>query len=227
MNHDLLRPSSLPKMLGIAFLSLASLAGSALASDPVNLVYRDEFFVDPMSYDPVSGELAQHFAGNLYLPTVVGTNQLISIVDDTDQRPNADLVQVAVDGTWFVDPAQVAVNFDPANPPPHTVLQYKPDSAWSHIRFVFNNGSVFELDPASRPTLSVHFALGNSLAGDSSANYDFFFTETTVLLKETAGKGPYAGMVGTYTFHNAVKIVGPNFQVHSRGIALLTLKDPS
>lgn len=227
MNNLLRPPSSLAKLLGIAFLSLASLAGSALANDPVNLVYRDEFSVDPMAFDPATGKLAQHFAGSLYLPTIVAGNQLISITDDTDKKRDADREQVAVDGIWVIDPAQMAVDFDPANPPPHTVLQYKPDSASSRVRFAFKDGSVFELDPASRPTLSVHFALGNSLAGDGSTNYDFFFTETTVLLKETAGKGHYAGMVGTYTFHNAVKVVGPNFQVHSRGIAMLSLKDPS
>jgi hypothetical protein len=208
-----------------AFLSLASLAGTASAEGPVNLVYRDEFAVDPLTFDPASGMLTQHFAGNLYLPSIVGGNVLVSIPDDPD-RLAKDQSQVAVEGTWVFNPAQVSINFDPSNPPPHTVLQLKPDPVASRIRFAFKDGSVLELDPAGQPTLSTHFALGNGVTSNTWASYDFFFTETTVLLKETAGKGRYAGMVGTYTFHQAVKIVGPNLQVYSRGIALLTLKNP-
>jgi len=215
-NHIL--PISLAKTIA-GFTVLAALAGTASADGPVNLVYRTDFAVDSMAYDPASGEMTQHFAGNLYVPTVVGGNQLISITDDTELMSSP--VQGTVDGTWYFDPSQMA-GVDPSNPPP--VVQIAPDSAWSHVRFAFKDGSVFEMDPASQPTLSLQFGLGNS---GSDGSYDFIFTETTVMLKETSGKGRYAGMVGTYTFQNAVKIVGPNFQVHSRGIALLSLKNPS
>jgi hypothetical protein len=199
-------------------------SATALAADPVNLVYRHEFFVDPMVFDPTSGKLTQHFAGKLYAPTLLGRTQLVSagaLLDGSDD------VQVTVDGTWFIDPSVMNVSFDPTHPPPHTVLQYRPDPALSHVRFEFKDGSVLEMHPDARPALSVNFALGNSVAADGSTNYDFFFTETFVLLRETRGKGRYAGMVGDYTLHNSVRFVGPNFQVHSRGIALITLKKPS
>jgi hypothetical protein len=188
--------------------------------DPVNLVYRDEFFVDPMNFDPATGMLTQHFAGNLYLPTVLGQNQLVSIGGPLT-GDNSGQAKVVVDGTWFVDPSVVA-GFDPSAPPP--VMQMRPDAALSHVRFAFDDGSVLEMLPSSHPLLSANFTLGSSIATTGSSHYDFLFTETCALLKETAGKGRYAGMVGTYTFHQDVAIVGPNLQVHSRGIAMLTLK---
>jgi hypothetical protein len=208
----------------LALFLTSTLAGQALAADPVNLVYRHEFFVDAMTFDPATGKLSQHFAGKLYLPTIERGNQLISTGETVTNE--SDEALATVDGTWFVDPAQLNVSFDPTNPPPGTVLQYRPDSSLSHVRFTFKDGSVLEMMPATMPVLSVHFALGNSVAADGTKNYDFFFTETCVLLKETAGKGRYAGMVGTYTLHNTVTMVGPNFQVHSRGIAVVTLKHP-
>jgi hypothetical protein len=211
------------RAVGIAFM--LSMAGTALAApdpvNPVNLVYRDDFTVDPMSFDPATGKLTQHFAGKLYLPTVVGSNQLVSI-----GPLGSDEAQVTVEGTWYIDPAQAAVKFDPANPPPHTVLQMKPDRALSRVRLVFKDGSVFEMHPDSQPALSANFTLGKGIGPNGSPSYDFFFTETCVLLKETSGKGRYAGMVGTYTWQQAAAIVGPNLQVHSRGIALVTLKKP-
>jgi hypothetical protein len=207
-----------------AATSAAALSANGPASaDPLNLVYRDDFAVDAMVYDPPSGKLAQHFAGHLYAPTLVGRNQLVStgaLIDSTE-------ILADVDGTWYVDPAQVAVTFDPTNPPPHTVFQMRPDPALSHVRFAFKDGSVLELRPDSHPALSANFALGNSTNADGSTNYNFFFTETFVLLSETAGAGRFAGMVGDYTFHQAVTIVGPNLQVHSRGIAMITLKNGS
>jgi hypothetical protein len=221
----------LNRAVGIAFILSMPLAGSALAApDPVNLVYRDEFFVDPMVFDPATGMLKQHFTGKLYLPTVVGDNQFVSIGprgdNDHKNAGGSDDAQVTVDGTWYIDPAQAAIKFDPANPPPHTVLQMRPDKALSRVRLVFKDGSVLEMHPDSQPVLSANFTLGNNITANRSTNYDFFFTETCVLLKETAGKGRHAGMVGTYTWQQGVAIVGPNLQVHSRGIALVTLKKP-
>jgi hypothetical protein len=189
--------------------------------DPLNLIYRDDFAVDAMTFDPASGMLTQHFAGKLYLPTLVGQNQLVSI----GAPVNADSSQakVSVDGTWYIDPSALA-GVDPNNPPP--LMQMRPDGTSSHVRFTFDDGSVLEMMPSSRPLLSASFMLGSSIApASSSLHYDFLFTETCALLKETAGKGRFAGMVGTYTFHQGVAVVGPNMQVHSRGIAMLTLKN--
>jgi hypothetical protein len=194
---------------------------AATDPDPLNLVYRDDFAVDAMAFDPATGMLTQHFAGKLYLPTLIGQNQLVSIGGPVNADSNQ--AKVSVDGTWYVDPASVA-GVDPSNPPP--LMQMRPDGTLSHVRFTFDDGSVLEMQPASRPLLSASFILGSSIApAGSSSHYDFVFTETCALLKETAGKGRFAGMVGTYTFHQGVAIVGPNMQVHSRGIAMLTLKN--
>jgi hypothetical protein len=196
----------------------SAMSTTASTTDPVNVVYRNELFTDAMTFDPATGKLALHFAGTLYLPTLIGQNQLVSIGTPAVD-PNA--AKVAVDGTWYIDPSALA-GVDPSAPPP--VMQMRPDPALSHVRFAFDDGSVLEMLPASQPLLSASFALGGSVATDGSAHYDFLFTETCALLKETAGKGRYAGMVGTYTFQQGVASTGPNFQVHSRGIALLTLK---
>jgi hypothetical protein len=194
---------------------------TATNPDPVNLVYRDDFAVDAMTFDPATGMLTQHFAGKLYLPTLIGQNQLVSIGGPTSD--DSTQAKVAVDGTWYIDPSAVA-GVDPSAPPP--IMQMRPDAASSHVRFTFDDGSVLEMQHSSRPLLSANFTLGSSIAAaGSSLHYDFFFTETCALLKETAGKGRYAGMVGTYTFHQGVTVVGPNLQVHSRGIAMLTLKN--
>jgi hypothetical protein len=204
-------------------VSSAITVATNLDPDPVNLVYRDDFFVDAMTFDPATGMLMQHFSGNLYLPTVLGQNQLVSIGGSLNGDDSSH-AKVAVDGTWFLDPSTVA-GFDPSAPPP--VMQMRPDGALSHVRFAFDDGSVLETLPSSHPLLSANFTLGSSIATAGSSHYDFLFTETCALLKETAGKGRYAGMVGTYTFHQGVAVVGPNLQVHSRGIAMLTLKDAS
>ena len=175
-----------------------------------------------MTFDPATGMLTQHFAGTLYLPTVVGQNQLVSIGGPLNNDDSSQ-AKVAVDGAWFLDPSAVP-GVDPSAPPP--LMQMRPDGALSHVRFTFDDGSVLEMLPSSHPLLSASFSLGSSIAtAGSSSHYDFLFTETCALLKETAGKGRYAGMVGTYTFHQGVAVVGPNLQVRSRGIAMLTLKN--
>jgi hypothetical protein len=200
--------------------TVSSALTETTAPDPVNMVYRDDFAVDAMTFDPATGMLTQHFAGTLYLPSVIGQNQLVSIGGPLN-RDDSSQAKVAVDGTWYIDPSAVA-GVDPSNPPP--ILQMRPDGALSHVRFTFDDGSVLEMLPSSHPLLSVSFTLGSSIATSGSSHYDFLFTETCALLKETAGKGRFAGMVGTYTFHQGVTVVGPNLQVHSRGIAMLTLK---
>jgi hypothetical protein len=183
-------------------------------------LFRAEFFAEPITFDGATGKLTSRFVGRLYLPIIV----LSQLISDGPVANSPALEQATVEGTWFIEPGE-APNFDPFNPPPNTIAQVRPIAALSHVRIAFRDGSVLELKRNARPLLSMSFMEGPGLNPDGSA-YQFLFTETAVSIVETAGRGRFAGMEGSYTFHNADTIIGPNLQVHARGAAMMMLKKP-